>query len=494
MKPFLDEDFLLQNESAIRLYHDYARDMPIFDYHCHLPPGHIAKDHQFADLAEAWLAGDHYKWRAMRTNGVEEQFVTGDASPKDKFLKWAETVPATIGNPLFHWTHLELRRYFHVEDLLNPKHAPRIWEEANRLLAQPEYRVRGLLKRMKVRYVGTTDDPIDSLEHHAAMSEDSSMSKDSAMSEDSSLSKDSAMSVVVRPSFRPDKTYALRDPKGFRGYLEKLSAAAGLDSIQTFEDLREALRRRIDYFHERGCRVSDHALTLPVNRNYTEGLLNGIIASAYAGNLPEAEDEEAFTTAVLEFLGKEYARRGWVMQLHIGAQRNNNTRMFKALGPDTGFDSMADGPVARPLAGLLDRLDRTNELPKTVLYGLNPRDNDLLATMIGNFQDGSVPGKIQFGSGWWFNDQKDGMERQMIALGNMGLLSRFVGMLTDSRSFLSFPRHEYFRRVLSNLIGTWVENGELPADYELLGTIIQDICWYNAVDYFQVPGVNREVD
>jgi len=475
MKLFMDEDFLLSSETARELYHDYARDMPIFDYHCHLPPDQIADNRQFENITQIWLAGDHYKWRAMRTNGVEERYITGDASDKEKFLKWAQTVPATIGNPLYHWTHLELKRPFDIRrEILSPDTAEDIWTRTGALLQTPEFTARGILQRMRVRYVGTTDDPVDDLAAHET------------------IARAADFPVVVKPSFRPDRVYNLLDPEAHNAYLDRLSEAASVRRIETFEELRAALAARIDYFHERGCRVSDHAMVLPVNAAYTEGHLNGIIAASRRGMASDATDQAVFTTAVLDFLGREYARRGWVMQLHYGAIRNNNSRMFAALGPDTGFDSIGDGAVAIALAGFLDRLDRDNLLPRTILYNLNPGDNDLVAAMIGNFQDGTVPGKIQFGSGWWFNDQKDGMIRQMTSLANMSLLSRFVGMLTDSRSFLSYPRHEYFRRILSELIGSWVENGEAPKDMKLLGSMVQDICYTNAVRYFRVPGVKTD--
>lgn len=469
----MDADFLLRSPTAQKLYHDYAADMPIFDYHCHLSPEEIAQDRRFENIGQIWLAGDHYKWRAMRSNGVPERYVTGDTTWKEKFDKWAETVPRTVGNPLYHWTHLELQRYFGIQTILGPETAADIWRQANEQISAPDFSVRPLLTRMNVRYVGTTDDPVDDLRHHKALAA-------------------SDYPVVVRPSFRPDKAYAVGDPKAYRTWLATLAAAADMDSITTFDHLREALRRRIAYFSDAGCVVSDHALVLPVNTDYTESVLNRILAGTLAGQPPTPDETDAFATAVLEFVAGEYADRNWVFQLHFGALRNNNTRMFHALGPDTGFDSIADGPVAAPLAGFLDRLDRNNRLPKTVLYGLNPRDNELLATMIGNFQDGSVAGKIQHGSGWWFNDQKDGMIRQMTSLANLGLLSRFIGMLTDSRSFLSFPRHEYFRRILADLIGTWVEAGEAPNDLKLLGSMVQDICWYNAHDYFGIDAVPRD--
>lgn len=472
MKPFMDENFLLQTRTAERLYHEHAAAMPIFDYHCHLSPKMIAEDHRFSDMAEAWLAGDHYKWRAMRTNGVEERYVTGDAPGREKFQKWAETVPYTIGNPLYHWTHLELKHPFGIDNLLlDGKSAEEIWNRTKEQLRSPEFSVQGVLKKAKVRYVGTTDDPADDLAYHRRIAEDN------------------AFDVTVLPSFRPDKAYAVDNPEEYPGYLKRLATAAGRDNIGSFEELLQVLLERVDYFAERGCKVSDHALTLPVYKAAGKPKLEEIFRNGAAGRPVSGEDHAAFATAILQSLGKEYAKRGWVFQLHIGAQRNNNSRMFSALGPDTGFDSIADGDMAAPLAQLLDSLDRTEELPKTILYNLNPRDNELMATMIGNFQDGTIGGKMQLGSGWWFNDQKEGMERQMSALANMGLLRRFVGMLTDSRSFLSFPRHEFFRRTLCNLLGGWVEAGEAPNDMQLLGTMVEEICWGNAVDYFGInPG------
>ncbi len=469
---FMDENFLLQTETARELYHDWAAKMPIFDYHNHLPPDQVAQDQRFGDIAEIWLGGDHYKWRAMRTNGVPERFITGDAAGREKFAHWAATIPATIGNPLYHWTHLELQRYFDIHETLSPASEESIWQRCNEKIRQDDFTVQNLLRGMKVRYLGTTDDPVDSLAHHRV----------------------AVPGIVMRPSFRPDKAWTLLgNPEGYKAWVRALAEAADMDQISTFEDLRVALRRRMDYFAEVGCKVSDHALTLPVHRSWTEGLLNGVLTSVLRGTPATTEDQEAFTTALLDFLGREYAQRGWVFQLHIGALRNNNTRMFRALGPDTGFDSIMDGPVAAPLAAILDRLDRDDQLPRTIFYGLNPGDNEVLASMAGNFQDGSVAGKIQHGSGWWFNDQKDGMVRQMTSLANLGLLRRFVGMLTDSRSFLSFPRHEYFRRILADLVGGWAEAGEAPRDMQLLGGMIEDICWYNAVDYFAIDGVSREV-
>ena len=475
MKLFMDGDFLLDSEPARELYHDHAHHMPIFDFHCHLPPKQIARDARFDNLGEIWLGGDHYKWRAMRANGIDERFITGEAPWREKFDAWARTVPKTIGNPLYHWTHLELQRYFDIEARLGPETAEDIWIETTRLIQHPSFSVRSLLTRMDVRYVGTTDDPTDSLEHHRAL-------------------RSSGYPVVVRPTFRPDKAYAITNPARYRDWIARLASTVDMESIETFQDLTDALGRRIAYFAENGCVASDHALVLPVNTEYTDGLLNGVLTSVLRGGVPQPEDVDAFTTAVLEFLAREYAARGWVFQLHIGALRNTNSRMFQRVGADSGFDSIADGPVAANLAGFLDRLDRQEALPKTIIYGLNPRDNELFASMIGNFQDGSIPGKIQHGSGWWFNDNKEGMLRQMTSLANQGLLSRFVGMLTDSRSFLSFPRHEYFRRILCNLIGGWVEAGEAPHDIALLGGIVQDICWYNAHDFFGIADVPRKVD
>lgn len=468
----MDENFLLTNRTAERLYHEHAARMPIFDYHCHLSPRMIAEDHRFADLAEAWLAGDHYKWRAMRTNGVAEGYVTGGASGREKFQKWAETVPYTIGNPLYHWTHLELKKPFGIDGiLLNGDTAELVWNQTLEQFRRPEFSVRGILAAFNVRYLGTTDDPADDLAYHRA------------------IAAEENFDCLVLPSFRPDKAYAVDKGEEYPAYLARLAKAAGRERIEGYEDLLEVLLQRIDYFGDHGCRVSDHALVLPVYRETRERELERIFRDAAGGTSVSREDHAAFTSALLKALGRAYAERGWVFQLHIGAQRNNNSRMFASLGPDTGFDSIGDGQIAAPLALLLDSMDREGKLPKTIIYNLNPRDNELIATMIGNFQDGSVPGKMQFGSGWWFNDQKDGMERQLRALSNMGLLRRFVGMLTDSRSFLSFPRHEYFRRVLCNLVGSWVEAGEAPQDMELLGSMVEEISWRNAVDYFGIdPG------
>ncbi|QCR37316.1 glucuronate isomerase [Nissabacter sp. SGAir0207] len=467
MSSFLTEDFLLDTEFARRLYHDYAKDQPIFDYHCHLPPEQIAQDYQFKNLYDIWLKGDHYKWRAMRTNGVAERFCTGDASDWEKFLAWAQTVPHTIGNPLYHWTHLELRRPFGITGtLLNGETAEGIWQQGNALLAQPEFSARGIMQQMKVKMVGTTDDPIDTLEHHKAIADDGSFD------------------IKVLPSWRPDKAFNI-DAPGFTDYLTRLGAAADTD-ISRFSQLCDALKVRLEHFAAHGCKVSDHALDVVLFARADEATLDGILARRLDGTLPNPQELAQFKTAVLLFLAGEYQRRGWVQQYHIGALRNNNTRMLRTLGPDTGFDSINDQPLAEPLSRLLDAQAEAGNLPKTILYCLNPRDNEVIGTMVGNFQGEGEPGRMQFGSGWWFNDQKDGMQRQMTQLANLGLLSRFVGMLTDSRSFLSYTRHEYFRRVLCQMMGRWVADGEAPADIQLLGNMVQEICFDNAKRYFAI--------
>lgn len=467
MTSFLSEDFLLHNEFAKRLYHEVAADLPIIDYHCHLPPHQVSEDYRFKNLTDIWLRGDHYKWRAMRINGVDERFCTGDATDKEKFLAFARTVPYTIGNPIYHWAHLELRRPFGISGIvLNENTAERVWNETNEMLATPEFSARSIMQKMNVEMVGTTDDPIDDLAAHKLVAEDKSFP------------------VQMLPSWRPDKAFNIH-LETFPAYMEALSKAADVE-ITRFADLCAALDKRLQHFADHGCCVTDHALDTVCYEDSTEQELDAILAKRLSGDQVTEFETAQFKTAVLVYLGKEYAKRGWVQQYHIGALRNNNQRMFKLLGPDTGFDSINDGLVAMPLARLLDALDRDNALPKTILYGLNPRDNEVLATMCGNFQDGSIEGKIQFGSGWWFNDQKDGMERQMTQLAQLGLLSRFVGMLTDSRSFMSYTRHEYFRRILCQMIGKWVEDGEVPADFELLSRMVRDICYYNAKNYFGI--------
>ncbi|MDW6002677.1 glucuronate isomerase [Vibrio mangrovi] len=469
MTTFLSDNFLLHNEFARRLYHDVAAELPIIDYHCHLPPGQVAEDYRFQNLTDIWLRGDHYKWRAMRSNGIEERLCTGDATDKEKFLAFARTVPATIGNPIYHWTHLELRRPFGITGVvLNESTAERIWDECNEMLATPEFSARGIMQKMKVEMVGTTDDPVDDLSEHRK------------------VAADADFPVQMLPSWRPDKAFNIH-LETFPAYIETLATVSG-ESIDNFQTLCAALMKRLQHFADHGCCISDHALDTVCYAEATESELDQILARRLAGG-PVTELEAAqFKTAVLIFLGREYARRGWVQQYHIGALRNNNQRMFTLLGPDTGFDSINDAPVAEPLARLLNALDRDDALPKTILYCLNPRDNEVIATMCGNFQGGGVVGKIQFGSGWWFNDQKDGMERQLTQLAQLGLLSRFVGMLTDSRSFLSYTRHEYFRRILCQMIGQWVEDGELPADFEHLSHVVSDICYHNAKNYFGMTG------
>ncbi len=467
MAQFLTEDFLLDTEFARRLYHDYAKDEPIFDYHCHLPPELIAQNHQFENMYEIWLKGDHYKWRAMRTNGVPERMCTGDASDREKFDAWAATVPHTIGNPLYHWTHLELRRPFGITGkLLSPSTAGEIWERGNELLAQDEFSARGIMKQMNVKMVGTTDDPIDCLEHHKA------------------VARDASFDVKVLPSWRPDKAFNI-EAATFADYMKKLEAAADV-SITRFSDLRDALKKRMDHFAAHGCKVSDHALDVVVYGEADDATLDSILSRRLSGETLTAQEIAQFKTGVLLYLASEYQRREWVQQYHIGALRNNNTRMFQLIGADVGFDSINDQPLAEPLSKLLGAQGLAGGLPKTILYCLNPRDNEVIGTMVGNFQGEGMPGKMQFGSGWWFNDQKDGMQRQMTQLANLGLLSRFVGMLTDSRSFLSYTRHEYFRRILCQMIGRWVEDGEAPADIELLGNMVKNICFDNAKQYFQI--------
>jgi glucuronate isomerase len=468
MASFITEDFLLNSEAARRLYHERAATLPIYDYHCHLPPAEIAGNRQFSNLSQIWLAGDHYKWRAMRANGVSERFITGDASDREKFQAWAETVPATIGNPLYHWTHLELDRPFGISDvLLDGSTAGSVWDRANELLQTHEFTAQGIIRRMNVRLVCTTDDPTDDLSHHR------------------SLAANASFPVTVVPAFRPDKGIHIEAADAFREWVGKLEAAAG-NSLVTYDDFLEAIVERLDLFHAIGARISDHALQTPVFEPADAAKIAGIYRKVREGGAADQDDVKAFQTDVLLNLGRAYAKRGWVMQFHLSALRNNNPRMYEALGPDTGFDSIADEPIAEPLNRLLGELDRTGELPKTILYSVNASQNDVIASTIGNFQDGSVAGKMQFGSAWWHHDQKDGMTKQMVSLANIGLLGRFVGMLTDSRSFLSYTRHDYFRRLLCDIIGGWAEAGEAPRDYDLLGGMVEDICWNNAKRYFGI--------
>lgn len=466
MKPFIHEDFLLQSDAACQLYHEHAAKQPIIDYHCHLNPAYIASDHRFENLGQIWLEGDHYKWRAMRTNGVDEKFCTGkDTSDWEKFEKWAETVPYTMRNPLYHWTHLELKSAFGVEKLLNPSTAREIYDHCTEKLRTPEYTARGLMKMFNVKVICTTDDPVDNLEHHLSL-------------------KEEGFAVKVLPTWRPDKAMAVENAKEYRAYVEKLSEVSGV-TISKYRDLIDALRNRHNYFASVGCKLSDHGIEEFYAEEYTEKEIETIFDRVYGGHELSGEEIRKFKSAMMHEGALMDWEKGWTQQFHYGAIRNNNTRLFNKLGPDTGFDSIGDFNVAKAMSRFFDKLDTDNKLAKTIIYNLNPRDNDMIATMIGNFQDGSVAGKIQFGSGWWFLDQKTGMEAQMNSLSNLGLLSRFVGMLTDSRSFLSYPRHEYFRRILCNLIGDDLEKGLLPAsEMTFLGEMVENISYHNANKFF----------
>jgi glucuronate isomerase len=466
MKNFLDENFLLQTETAQKLYHNHAAKMPIIDYHCHLVPSMVANDHQFKTLTEIWLGGDHYKWRAMRTNGIDEKFCTGkDTSDWEKFEKWAETVPNTMRNPLYHWTHLELKTGFGIDKILSPATAREIYDECTAKLQTPEYSARNLMRKYKVEVVCTTDDPIDSLEHHIKTKKD-------------------GFEVKMLPTWRPDKAMAVENAANFKSYVEQLAAVSEI-SIASFDDMILALRKRQDFFAEVGCKLSDHGIEEFYAEDYTETEVKAIFTKVFGGTELTQEEVLKFKSAMMVIFAEMDWEKGWTQQFHYGTIRNNNTRLFNQLGPDTGFDSIGTFNTAKALSKFLNRLDSQNKLTKTILYNLNPADNEMIATMIGNFQDGTVPGKIQFGSGWWFLDQKDGMEKQMNSLSVLGLLSRFVGMLTDSRSFLSYPRHEYFRRTLCNLIGNDVENGLLPhQELDFIGKMVEDISYNNAKSFF----------
>jgi glucuronate isomerase len=465
MKKFMDKDFVLQTKTAKELFHNHAKKLPIIDYHCHLIPKEIADDKKYDNITQIWLYGDHYKWRAMRTNGVEERYCTGDATDWEKFEKWAETVPYTLRNPLYHWTHMELQRYFGIDEILSPKTAREIFEETAEKLKSDSCSVRNLMRMMKVEVVCTTDDPADNLEHHKKI-------------------RDDGFEIKVLPAWRPDKAMMVDNPDSYNNYINKLAEAADTE-ISNYDQLLTVLRKRHDFFAENGCKLSDHGIETFYAEEYSEQEINTIFDKVRSGQSLTREEILKFKSSMLYEFGIMDHEKGWVQQFHYGAMRNNNTRLFRQLGPDTGFDSIGDYEVGTAMSKFFDKLDTVNKLAKTIIYNLNPRDNDLVATMIGNFQDGSIPGKIQFGSGWWFLDQKDGMEKQMNSLSNLGLLSRFVGMLTDSRSFLSYPRHEYFRRILCNLIGNDVEEGLLPYEPELLGKMVEDICYYNAKNYFK---------
>jgi glucuronate isomerase len=465
MKKFMDENFLLSNDTAINLYNNFAKDMPIIDYHCHLNPKEIFENKQFKNITEAWLYGDHYKWRVMRAYGIEEKYITGDASDYEKFIAWAKVLPMTIGNPLYHWTHLELQRFFGVYEVLNEKTAPAIWEKVNKLLAKEEFRALGLIEKSKVQVICTTDDPIDSLEYHIKLRE----------------SKD--FNVKVLPTFRPDKAINI-EKSDFTQWIEKLGQVSD-KKISNYSEFLEVLENRARFFNSVGCKVSDHGLDYMPYRESSMEEASKIFDKALNGEPISLDDVEKYKTFTLKFFGTTYSKLGWVMQLHTNVVRNSNTRMFKTIGPDTGFDSINDYEVSNQLSRFLNSLDVDNSLPKTILYTLNPKDNYVLATTMGCFQGEGLKGKIQLGSAWWFLDNKDGMIEQMKTLANIGLLSCFVGMLTDSRSFLSYTRHEYFRRILCNLLGEWVEDGEVPEDMEHLGAIVKDICYFNSKEYFE---------
>lgn len=464
MKPFIHDDFLLQNPAARELYHGYAKQMPVIDYHCHLPPAEVAEDKRWENMTRVWLGGDHYKWRALRSNGLDERFITGDAPDREKFQKFAETMPYLLRNPLFDWSQLELARYFGITDLLSPATAEAIWKSTEEQLAQPGFSARGFMTRSNVKLVCTTDDPADTLEHHAAV-------------------KASGFTTQVLPTWRPDKAMALDRPDFWNGWLDRLAAAAGQE-VKTWDDLLSALEKRHAFFAQSGCRLSDYGLDTLYAETYTEAEIRAIFVRSRDGGTAAPEEIAKFRSAVLFACMALDAKSDWSVQIHYGAMRNNNTKMFQRLGPDTGFDSIGDWRVAQPMSRLFDRLEQADALPRVVIYTLNPCDNEMIGTMLGNFQRGPEAGRMQFGSGWWFNDQKDGMLRQLEALSQLGLLSRFVGMLTDSRSFLSYTRHEYFRRILCNLLGTDITEGKIPNDIAWTGEIVKDICYRNAVRYF----------
>ena len=462
---FISEDFLLQTESAKKLYHEHAANMPIYDYHCHLPAIEIADDKTFENLTRIWLYGDHYKWRAMRTNGIDERFCTGNASDYEKFEKWAQTVPYCLRNPLYHWTHLELKRIFGIKDkLLSPDTARAIYDKCSEMLQMPDFSARNIMRKMNVKLVCTTEDPLDDLEHHKKIRED-------------------GFEIKVHTAWRPDKAMAVENIEALNSWIDKLAEITDIE-IPDYSSYLDAIKKRHNYFHDNGCRLSDHGLNHPCAEEYTESEIKSIFNKLRSGKSIDCSEQEKFKSSMMVEFALMNHEKGWVQQLHFGALRNTNSRMIKELGPDTGFDSIGDWPMAQNLAKFLDRLNEKGKLTKTVLYNLNPRDNEVMATMIGNFQDGSSVGKMQYGSGWWFLDQIDGMAKQMNALSNMGLLSQFIGMTTDSRSFLSYPRHEYFRRILCNILGEEVESGLLPNEMKLIGQMVEDISYNNAKNYF----------
>ena len=467
---FIHDNFLLGNEQAIRLYHEYARDEPIFDFHNHLPPYEIANDRRFENLAEAWLEADHYKWRAMRANGTREELITGKADPKEKYLAWAETIPHALGNPLYHWTHLELKRCFGIDLLLGPDTAEEIWDLANAQLGDPSFSARGMLRRFKVKALCTTDDPADSTADHRKILDDPNLN------------------TRVYPTFRPDKSWGISKAEPFLDWLTGLERETGKE-IERLEDFLEAMAKRVNHFHDLGSRLSDHSFPHFLSDFPTEEEARRLFEQALAGKDASVEEEEGFGSFVMLYLCRLYASKGWTMQVHLGPLRNNSSRLLREFGPDAGTDSIGDRPQAERMSKFLDKLDRENSLPKTIVYNINPADNFTVATMLGNFQR-DCPGKMQFGSGWWHLDQRDGMAEQMKTLANVGLLSRFVGMLTDSRSFLSFPRHEYFRRILCNLLGEWMKEGFVPDDFELIGDLAKRICFDNAKDFLKLEEVS----
>jgi len=466
MEQFISDDFLLQNGTAVKLYHQFAEHLPVIDYHCHISPQEIAENKRWENITKIWLYGDHYKWRGMRTNGIDEKFITGSADDYEKFAAWSKTVPKTLGNPLYHWTHMELNKPFGISDvLLNEETAPLIWKKTNALLAEPDFSSRSIMKQFNVKLISTTDDPVDALEFH------------------DKIKNVKNFETQVLPAFRPDQGMAVEDSAEFINWVEKLSDAADM-KIATFPDFLGAIKKRHTYFHERGCRISDHGIETAYADDYSDAEIETIFKKILTGRQLQGDEILKFKSAMLFEFGVLDHSRGWVQQYHLGALRNVNKKMYGKLGPDTGYDVIGDFEIARPLAKLLNRLDENNTLAKTIVYNLNPRDNDLIASIIGAFQDGSAAGKIQYGSAWWFLDQKDGIEKQLTSISNLGLLSRFIGMLTDSRSFLSYSRHEYFRRILCNMLGSDIEKGLLPNDLSLIGGMVEDISFGNAKAYF----------